>query len=123
MFRTISPASRRLILGGCLAPGGFLLGTTSRAQEPPAAPVISTVSEVATPGPAPSAPTAPAPILTGIPAAAPFAASGQPGTFEVPATPAKVELTTREVIRESIFGAADEKDWKPLTLDTFFTEG
>jgi len=51
-----------------------------------------------------------------------FAAVGTPDVFAVPVSP-KVELSPGEVIRESIFGPADKKDWKPLTLGTFFSAG
>ncbi len=51
-----------------------------------------------------------------------FATIGQPDVFAAPVAP-QVQLSTGEVIRESIFGAADKKDWKPLTLGTFFSEG
>ncbi len=59
----------------------------------------------------------------GLPTVMPnFEAIGRPEVFEIPATP-KVQMSPGEVIRESIFGAADKKDWKPLTLGTFFSEG
>ncbi len=73
--------------------------------------------------PAATVPAAAAPTIPGSPVVMPnFAEVGQPASFVPPMMP-KVELSTGEVIRESIFGAADKKDWKPLTLGTFFSEG
>ena len=64
-----------------------------------------------------------APAIPGSPVVMPnFAAVGQPEVFAVPVEP-KALLSPGEVIRESIFGPADKKDWKPLTLGTFFSEG
>ena len=77
--------------------------TSTRAQEPPIPP--------------PPAPTVASPVT--IPS---FATIGQPELFAAPIAP-QVQLSTGEVIRESIFGAADKKDWKPLTLGSFFSEG
>src|SRR5262249_3067931 len=37
--------------------------------------------------------------------------------------PARVATGPLDVIRESIFGAASEDDWRPLGLSTFFTRG
>ena len=108
---------------GQLAALGFGLILSASAAFPPAAhaqeSAMPEVPAAAAPAPIP-APAAPIP---GSPMVMPsFATVGQPDTFAIPVNP-KVELTTREVIRESIFGAADKKDWKPLTLGTFFTEG
>ena len=76
------------------------------------------------PGPARAQVSTPAvPATSTSPMAMPnLAPIGESEVFAVPVAP-KVQLTAGEVIRESIFGAADKKDWKPLTLGTFFSEG
>jgi hypothetical protein len=56
----------------------------------------------------------PQPPNSGIPKPPSFG----PETFSAPIAP-----TVLDVIRESIFGAASEENWQPLSLSTFFTEG
>lgn len=106
MFKLSIRHRWRRIFGGVLALGVWASALTSHAQGP--------LPEAALGSPTLS--------LTATPAATPFATFDQPEVFAMPATP-KVELSTGEVIRESIFGPADKKDWKPLALATFFSEG
>ena len=47
----------------------------------------------------------------------------RPGPSDPSAPPARVDYGPLDVIRESIFGPASKENWKPMTLDTFFTEG
>jgi hypothetical protein len=54
----------------------------------------------------------------------PGSAATHPPSISSPETPAAPPATGPfSVIRDSIFGAASEDDWRPLSLGTFFTEG
>ncbi len=47
----------------------------------------------------------------------------RPPTYLPETEPTRVPMGPLDVIHESIFGAASEEDWNPLSLSTFFSEG
>ena len=80
------------------------------------------------PAPAPSTSTGPkgdgATALAGLfDGETPTAIVPAPAPEFAPASMPKIVMGPLDVIRESLFGAASEEDWKPLTLGTFFSEG
>jgi len=104
------------VLGSALAALLGLQSAPAWSQDFPKLPRLPTPSVAA---PTPAVVPSSSPSMAVMPN---FAAIGEPEPFAAPVAP-KVQLSTGEVIRESIFGPADKKDWKPLTLGTFFSEG